>query len=71
MRALIAIVVLAVIAVFIGWLTIDTSTDRPSATIETQEIKKDLNALGDAAREAGAEIQQAADDAAEEPVGVD
>lgn len=61
MRALLAIVVLAVIFALVGWITVDTDANRPSATIETEKIQEDLGNLGDAAKQAGSELEQAAD----------
>lgn len=65
MRALLGIIVIGLILVLVGWITVDTSNNRPSATIETDKIERDVEKISDSVQDLGNQVDDAVE---EEPI---
>lgn len=61
MRAVIAIVAVALLLGLIGWVSYDVESNTPSATVETEKIEKDLESVSEAAEDAGRDVSEALD----------
>jgi hypothetical protein len=58
MRAILAIIVLAVILSFLGWVTFSSDPGRSSVNVETEKIERDVRDLSESARQAGNELRR-------------
>lgn len=53
MRALIGIALLVLVLAVVGWISFDSSSDRPGVNLETDKIERDLDAVSESVKQAG------------------
>ena len=62
MRAIIGIALLVLVLGLVGWVTFDTTADRPGVHVETQKIEQDVKSVSESVKEAGKAIQEETQD---------
>lgn len=75
MKAVLVIVAVVAAAVLLGWVTFSSLGDRPSVTVETDVVRRDVGRAAEAtergARKAAAEGERLIDEAKRTDVDVD
>lgn len=62
MRALIAIVVIVLVLLLIGWLRFSTPDGDPTIQMDTDKMKQDTSAIVDETKDAAEEISESVDE---------
>lgn len=53
MRAIVGIALLVLVLAVVGWISFDSSSDRPGVNLETDKIERDLDAVSESVKQAG------------------
>ncbi|TWU00506.1 hypothetical protein Pla108_14580 [Botrimarina colliarenosi] len=67
MRALLALVVIAIVLALLGWVTFNVSGDSASATVESEKIERDIDNVSQSFKDAGTAVESSLDRPAAEP----
>ncbi|TWT66730.1 hypothetical protein Pla123a_46180 [Posidoniimonas polymericola] len=68
MRAIVGIALLVLVLALIGWISFDSSDERPGVNLETDKIEQDVDALSESVKQAGETFEREVQEKREEGV---